>query len=120
VDVTLEVAAEGDVEMADVENATRMEEEEDCPEVPRESGIARAVIPSERRPQPVKDWLEKEICGKTFKLGKTLDSETQDHIAKVICRHLDAFAWSASDMPGIYLDFLSHRLAMDPQVKPVL
>ena len=81
VDATLEVAAEGDVVMADVENAARMEEEEDCPEVPRESGITRAVIASERRPQAVKDWFEKEIGGKTFKLGKTLDSETQDQIA---------------------------------------
>ena len=116
VDATLEVAAEGYVVMADVENAARVE---DCPEVTKESRIARVVIASEWRPQPVKDWLEKEIGGKVFKLGKTLDSETQDQIAKVIGRNLDAFAWSASDMPGIDPDFLSHRLAMDPQVKPV-
>ena len=83
------------------------------------NGLARAVIASERRPPPAKDWLEKEIGGKPFKLGKTLDDETWDQIAKVISRHLDAFAWSASDMPGIDPDLLSHRLAMDPQVKPV-
>ena len=121
VDVALEVVAEGDVTMEDVEarseNAPRVEEERNCPEIARESGIARAL--SEKRPRSVGDWLEKEIGGKTFKLGKTLDSETQDQIAKVIGRHLDAFAWSASDMPGIDTDFLCHRLAMDPQVKPV-
>ena len=33
-------------------------------------------------------------------------------------RHLDAFAWFASDMPGIDPDFLCHRLTMDPQVQP--
>ena len=60
-----------------------------------------------------------EIGGKTFKLGKTLDDETRDQIVRVISKHLDAFAWSASDMPGIDPDFLSHHLAMDPQVKPV-
>jgi len=60
-----------------------------------------------------------EIGGKTFKLGKTLDDETRDQIAKVISKHLDAFAWSASDMPRIDPDFLSDHLAMDPQVKPV-
>ena len=54
-----------------------------------------------------------------FKLGRTLDSQTQDQIAKVISRHLDAFAWAASDMPGIDLDFLCHRLAMDPQIRPI-
>ena len=32
---------------------------------------------------------------------------------------MDAFAWSASDMPGIDSDFLCHSLAMDPQVRPV-
>ena len=79
------------------------------------NGLARAVIASERRPPPAKDWLEKEIGGKPFKLGKTLDDETWDQIAKVISRHLDAFAWSASDMPGIDPDLLSHCLAMDPK-----
>ena len=54
-----------------------------------------------------------------FKLGRTLDSETQDQIAKVISRHLDVFAWAASDMPGIDPDFLCHRLAMDPQGRPI-
>ena len=54
-----------------------------------------------------------------MKLGKTLDDEMRDQIAKVISRHLDAFVWSASDMPGIDPELLSHRLAMDPQVKPV-
>ena len=47
----------------------------------RESGIARALIASEKKPQPVEEWLEKNINGKTFKLGKTLDSETQYQIA---------------------------------------
>jgi len=102
---TLQVIAEGDVAMPNVANVARIEEEGDRPEVTRESGIARAVIVSERRPQPVKDWLEKEIGGKTFKLGKTLDEETRDQIAKVISKHLDAFAWSVSDMPGIDPDF---------------
>jgi len=32
---------------------------------------------------------------------------------------MDAFAWSASDMPGIDLDFLCHHLTMDPQARPV-
>ena len=48
-----------------------------------------------------------------FKLGRSLEAELQDQIAKVIERHLDTFAWSASDMPEIDPDFLSHHLAMD-------
>jgi len=123
VDTAFEVAVERDGVTMDVdagsENAARVEEEKNCPEVARESGIARALIAREKRPQPVEEWLEKKIGGKTFKLGKTLDGETQDQIAKVISRHLDAFAWSASNMPGIDPDFLCHRLAMDPQVRPI-
>jgi len=126
VDMALEVVIEGDVPdvpMEDIEawseSAARVEEERSCPETARESGIARALMASEKRPQPVEEWLEKKINGKTFKLGKTLDSETQDQIARVISRHLDAFAWFASDMPGIDPDFLCHRLAMDPQVRPI-
>ena len=122
-DTALEVAAEGDVPMEDIEarseNAARVEGERNCSETAKEAGIARALIASEKKPQPIEEWLEKKINGKAFKLGRTLDSETRDQIAKVISRHLDAFAWSASDMPGIDPDFLCHRLAMDPQVRPI-
>jgi len=117
------VAAEGDVPMEDIEarseSAARLEGERNCSETAREGDIVRALIASEKKPQPVEEWLEKKINDKTFKLGRTLDSETQDQIAKVISRHLDAFAWSASDMPGIDPDFLCHRLTMDPQVRPI-
>jgi len=118
-----EVTADGDVVMIDAEargeNADREEEARNRPEEARESGIARAVIARETRPKPVEEWLEREIGGKVFKLGRSLEGELQDQIAKVIKRHLDAFAWSASDMPGIDPDFLCHRLAMDTQVRPV-
>ena len=67
----------------------------------------------------MEEWLEKEINSKVFNLGRTLDSETQDQIAKVISRNLDAFAWAAYDMPEIDPGFLCHRLAMDPQVRPI-
>ena len=81
--------------------------------------IARAEIARERRPEPAGEVLEREIGGKTFKLGKSLGQTAQDQIAEVIARHLDAFAWSASDMPGIDPDLLCHCLTMDPKVRPV-
>ena len=115
------MTAEGDVPdvpmegiEAGSEGAARVKEGASCPETARETGIARALIASERRPQPMEEWLEQKINGRTFRLGKTLDSEAQDQIAKVISRHLDTFAWSVADMPGIDPDFLCHRLAIDP------
>jgi len=114
VDVAMEVAAGSDVTMIDTEvegkGAEREEEARNRPEEVRESGIARVVIAREIRPKPVEEWLEREIEGKVFKLGRSLEGELQDQIAKVIERHLDAFAWSASDMPGIDPDFLCHHL----------
>ena len=83
---------------------------------PREEWVTRAEIARERRPEPAEDVLEREISGKKFKLGKSLGQETQDQIAKVIARYLDAFSWSASYMSGIDPDFLCDRLTMDTQV----
>ena len=60
-----------------------------------------------------------DIGGKKFKLGESLVEEERRMIVGVIEEHMDAFAWSASDMPGIDPDFLCHRLSMDPKVRPV-
>jgi len=86
---------------------------------PREEGITRAEIAREKRPEPAEDVVEREIGGKRFKLGKSLSQESQDQVVEVIARHLNTFAWSASDMLGIDPNFLCHRLTMDPQVRLV-
>jgi len=44
----------------------------------------------------------------------------QDKIADVIARHMSVFARSCADMPGIYPDFLCHRLTMDEKVRQVI
>jgi len=108
------------MEEAPVE-ATPMEEAP-VEEIPLEEdriGVSRAENARERRPELAENVVEKQIGGKKFKLGRSLDQEEQNQVAEVISRHLDAFAWSASDMPGIDLDFLCHRLTMDPKVRPV-
>jgi len=81
--------------------------------------IARAEIAREKRPEPDGEVMEKEIGDRTFKLGKLLGQAAQDQIVEVIARHLDAFAWSASNMPGIDPDSLCHRLTMDLKVRPI-
>jgi len=43
---------------------------------PREEGVTCAEITHERRPEPAEDFLEREIGGKMFKLGKSLGQET--------------------------------------------
>jgi len=85
----------------------------------REEGVTRVEIARERRPEPAKEVTEREIGGKKFKLGKSLGQNAEDQIVEVIARHLEAFAWSASDMPGIDPNFLRHHLTMYPQVRHV-
>ena len=53
----------------------QVEAEEEGMITPRESGIARAVIASERRPHPAEGWVEVDIRGKRFKLGGSLGEE---------------------------------------------
>ena len=55
----MENAAVGGFQLAQVE------EEEEGAIAPRESGIARAVIASERRPHPAEGWVEVDIGGKS-------------------------------------------------------
>ena len=80
---------------------------------------SRAESVRDRRNQPVDNVVERQIGGKIFKLGRLLSQEEQDEVAVVISRHSDAFVWTASDMPGIDLDFLCHHLTMDAKVRPV-
>ena len=83
--VTEETAGR-DVEMGEGNAGLEEEEARNRPEEARELGIARAVIARETRPKPVEQWLEREIGGKIFKLGRSLEVELQDQIAKEIGR----------------------------------
>ena len=83
------------------------------------AGVARTESARERRLEPVRNVVERQIGGKTFKLGKSFDQVEQDQVAEVISRHLDDFASSASDMQGIDPDFFCHCLTMDPKMKLV-
>jgi len=80
---------------------------------------SRAENVWDRRPQAVDNVVERQIRGKMFKLGRLLSLEEQEEVAVVISHHLDAFAWTASDMPGNDPNFLCHHLTMDAKVRPV-
>jgi len=80
---------------------------------------SRAESVRDKQPQPVDNVVERQIGGKVFKLGRLLSLEEQEEVAVVISRHLDAFAWTASDMLGIDPYFLCHHLTMDTRVRPV-
>ena len=70
------------------------------------------------RDQQATNAVEREIGGKTFKLGRLLSQEEQEGVAGVISLHLDAFAWSASDMPDIDPDSYVITSAWTPRSAP--
>ena len=65
----------------------QVEEEEEGAITPRESGIAREVIASERRPHPAEGWVEVDVAGRKFKLGGSLVEEERRLIMGVIAKH---------------------------------
>ncbi|XP_068497851.1 uncharacterized protein [Phaseolus vulgaris] len=114
-----EAAAVGATPKADARTEERHDDASPVEEAsPREH--YEATPPKEdSRDQPAANVVERQIGGKTFKLGRLLSQEEQDEVAEVISRHLDAFVWSASDMSGIDPDFLCHHLSMDATIRPV-
>jgi len=106
----MEKVPEGASPMGEINEATPIAEDR--------RSESRAENVRDRRPQPVDNVVERQIGCKTFKLGRLLGQEERDKVAAAILRHLDAFACTASDMPGIDPDFLCHHLTMDAKVRP--
>ena len=73
----------------------QVEEEEEGVIAPRESGIARAVIATERRPHPAEGWVEVDIGGKKFKLGGSLVEEERKLIVGVIEKHMGCLLYTS-------------------------
>lgn len=77
---------------------------------------------AERRPKSVEDLKEVRV-GPTdrhvTKVGTTLSVEQECKLVHFLGRNLDVFAWSPTDLKGVDPDFMCHRLALDPNAKPV-
>jgi len=102
---------EEESEEATPDEATPMEEDP--------MNESRPASVQREQPQPEDNVVEIQIGDKAFKLGRHLSREERREATTLISRHLDAFTWTAADMPGIDPDFLSHRLTMDTKVRPV-
>jgi len=81
--------------------------------------VDRRMDQREGRLEPVGEVKEININGKKFNLGGSVEGSFEKALREVLSRNMSAFAWSAADMPGIDPDFLSHRLMIDPQARPV-
>ncbi|XP_020235084.1 uncharacterized protein LOC109814954 [Cajanus cajan] len=73
------------------------------------------------RKYPAEDVKEVSLTeGRTIKIGVSLTKEDEEGLVTVLKINILAFAWSASDIPGIDPDFLCHHLMVDPRAKLVI
>jgi len=63
--------------------------------------------------------LTKEDPTKIVQIGSMLDEKTITELICFLRDNADVFAWSASDMPRIPVEVITHRLEVAPWYKPV-
>ncbi|CAL8137246.1 unnamed protein product [Prunus armeniaca] len=80
---------------------------------PPRAGIERPEDPREesatQQAEPVED----------LQLVTSLSQELRSDLIAFLCLNSEVFAWSYNDMSGISPDVISHRLSINPAVRPV-
>ncbi|XP_019195711.1 PREDICTED: uncharacterized protein LOC109189555 [Ipomoea nil] len=81
----------------------------------------KAMIP---RPEPAVELEEIEIDpewpDRRVRIGVGLPKDTREEIIQVLRKHRLVFAWGPEDMPGVDRSIIPHRLAVDPDHRPVV
>jgi hypothetical protein len=75
-----------------------------------------------QRPEPEGDLVEIQVGDKpeqVVKVGKNLSTNVMKSMTKVLQDNEDIFAWVASDMAGVDLEFCCHRLVIREGSKPM-
>ncbi|CAL2260077.1 unnamed protein product [Prunus armeniaca] len=86
------------------------------PEDPREESATQQA-------EPVEDLelvtLHEDILDRQVRIGTSLSQELRSDLIAFLRLNSEVFAWSYNDMPGISPDVISHRLSINPVVRPV-
>jgi hypothetical protein len=56
---------------------------------------------------------------RTTKIGANLPPKMKESLVQFLKNNKDVFAWSHEDMPGINPSIISHKLNVDPSLRPV-
>ena len=97
------------------------EDEEDC-ELPGE--LARLLKQEEKVIQPHEEQVEVVNLGtdevkKEVKIGAALEESVKSRMVALLKEHVDIFAWSYQDMPGLATDIVGHKLPLREDCPPV-
>ncbi|KAL0434843.1 UNVERIFIED_CONTAM: hypothetical protein Sradi_0192200 [Sesamum radiatum] len=60
-----------------------------------------------------------ENPSKIVKIGSLLDRQLEDTLVNFLKNCFDVFAWEVSEMRGISLEVMVHKLNINPEVRPV-
>ena len=52
-------------------------------------------------------------------VGTLLQEELKQELVRFLRNNRDVFAWTAADMPGIDPSFMTHKLNVNPERKPI-
>ncbi|XP_057747913.1 uncharacterized protein LOC130967109 [Arachis stenosperma] len=76
----------------------------------------------EDRPMPNEDLtkvaLTEDPAKYTF-IGTSISKEEKESLIKFLRQNADLFAWTSADMPGIDPSVITHKLAINPEARPV-
>ena len=68
------------------------------------------------------EGLEKVIIGdnleRFFQVRARLPLQEKGELVELLRRNVDIFAWDAYEAPGLNLEFICHRLNVDPSATP--
>ena len=76
----------------------------------------------DKGPKPIEELIKLQLGPKPeqcMQLSRDLTNKKYRHIAEVLQRIMDLFAWQPSNMPSIHPNIICHKLVISPQAKPV-
>ena len=56
---------------------------------------------------------------RTTKIGADLTPKMKESLVKFLKENKDVFAWNHEDMPGINPSIISHKLNVNPSLRPI-
>ena len=76
------------------------------------------MVVEEARCKELKKVIIGDDEGKFFQAGVQCSPQKKEELVGFLKKNIDVFAWSAYEIPGVYLNFICHNLNVNPSVIP--
>ncbi|XP_057444763.1 uncharacterized protein LOC130737008 [Lotus japonicus] len=68
---------------------------------------------------PEEETKTVKVGERNLKVGVNLTQIQESRLVQLLAENMDLFSWSARDLPGIDPEFICHKLALNPGMKPI-